>query len=810
MAVTASVAEPAGPDPVAFSNIRFDTGRNWTVVERGPRMVLRPTNDLIRSQARITIEPAAPFAGTVEAGLDAAWAKALGGRRATEEPAREEPREIEVGGVVTSMSAPVVPAGGLLVVVVKAGPKLTTLTVSADTDLARELTAAFVGPILLTLEVVPDRPPPPGAIAGPAAPGPDPSDSFDWDGPDEFRYGIYDHGCLEPDDEYAELVRTAKGFVGAVQPRTVAFADALATAKKLLSVPEARAQYDAAGDFASAEHPRRYVAGAAIRAVAGDPFGAMAQLLAGIDAAPDDPDVLLGLAAVLAEAGMPNESLAFLGRLRETGKTPAMAMGLSAEGAVAYLSGYDEMLRGKLPEAKTKLQQAIRAEPLLNEARRALSLVQAHEGAGGAGARTYLDGMWRFIPRKRLLCGGTADDSQRPSVDEMFDTSKGVPGKLVEFRHPRGPDDLPKFFEMLGRFSEHYAAIQDAQGQRAIRLGASLPQGRGNDTTPYDAWADGMSVLLGGLDEQEPLILKLEADMDASQRDAEAAVARAAAKAGKKAIALAVGSASQDLCPQLKDILSQGMAEARPWLVHYETMQRRYAKTLHRMQTGLNAHIGDPRWHAYNDAALRSELAARSLGLISSMLDGYGTVQAQVGDLACAARDEAAEGSEAEVEGGPSCPSGMRNMAYKFAFELPGKRAGPRPKLGFQVDCEKIALDLELDLVAVDGGLAEFGLGGFAQIEMYHSGEWSLFMGPRVGGSIGGSGASFKDGLWVKAAADGTITELGGRVSADATLRTPRGDSLNAPVDDMVFNLLPEPPKPQRGPRIKAFRGAVR
>lgn len=111
--------------------------------------------------------------------------------------------------------------------------------------------------------------------------------------------------------------------------------------------------------------------------------------------------------------------------------------------------------------------------------------------------------------------------------------------------------------------------------------------------------------------------------------------------------------------------------------------------------------------------------------------------------------------------------------------------------------------------VAVEGGLAEFGLGGFGQVEMYRSGERSPFMGPKVSGSIGGSGGSFKDGLWIKAAADGTLTELGGKVAAEATLRTPRGDSLNAPVDEMGFNLLPEPPKPQRGPRLKAYRGAA-
>lgn len=812
LAVTATVSDPTGPDAVRYSNVRFDAGHNWTVAERSPRMVLKPTDATFREQARITIEPATPFGGTIDAGLDAAWAKALAGKATREAPERNDAREIEAGGAVASMSAPITPAGGLFVVAVKAGSKLTVLTLEADTDLAHTIAMTLFLPVLMSLEVVPDEVPPPGATPGTLTPGPDPSDAFDWDGPDEFRYGIYDHDCLRPNDEYAELRRTASGFVGAVKPRDVRYDDALKTLKKLLDVPAARAQYDAANGFASKEHPRLYTAGAATRALQGDPFGAMAQLLAGVDAVPDDPDVLFSLASVTAEAGMPNESLAVLGRLKATGKAPAMAMGLSADAAIAYLAGYDEMLRGHLEEAKQELQQAIRREPFLNEARRVLSLIQAHQGAGAAGAATYLDGMWRFTPRKHVLCGGNQDDSQRPGVDEMFDTSKGVPGKLAEFRHPRSADDLPKFKATMDALGLSYASFVHAQGQREIQLGASLPQGHGRGATPYDAWAEKMSTLIEGLDESEPLILKLQADADASEKDALEAMGRAGLKLGRKVTALAAASgANVDICPEVKSYVTQALAEARPYIVHWDTMQRRYAKTWYRMATGLNAHIGNAKWHAFNDASLRTTLAGHSAALISSMTTAYGATVAPAGTiyLACAGADGDAGGAYAEPEEGPTCPDGMRNMAFKYAFEVPGVKHGHSPKLGVQADCDKFTVDIEYDLLGVDGALAEFGLGGFAQVEMYRNGEWSLFMGPRAGGSIGGSGGTLKDGIWVKAAADGTITELGGKIAAESTMRLPGGESISAPVDEMVFNLLPEPPKPVRGPRLKAFRGAI-
>ena len=156
LAIAATVPGATGLDNVRFSNIRFDTAQNWTVVQSAPQMILRSTSDGIKAATKITIEPATPFSGTIEQGLDAAWAKALSGRSPRDEVSREEPQEIEVGGVVATIGARVPPAGGVLVVVVKAGAKLTTLTFTADTDVAYGLGLLLSRPIVISLEVVPD------------------------------------------------------------------------------------------------------------------------------------------------------------------------------------------------------------------------------------------------------------------------------------------------------------------------------------------------------------------------------------------------------------------------------------------------------------------------------------------------------------------------------------------------------------------------------------------------------------------------------------------------------------------------------
>jgi tetratricopeptide (TPR) repeat protein len=805
LAVAVTVSDPTGSDTVRFSNIRFDTAQNWSVVQSAPQMILRSTNDGMKSAMKITIEPAKPFPGTLEQALDAAWSAARGGRTPKEEPTREEPREIEVGGFVATIYAPLAPSGGVLVAVVKSGAKVTTLTFSADTDLAYGLGLMLSSPVVLSLEVVAE-----GGVAvtggGPGSAGPDPGDAFDWNGPDVFEYGIYDHGCLRPEDEFGELRRTADGFVGSVPSRPVTYAAAMETLRKLLRNGAARAQYDAAGSFASKEHPRLFTAGAAARVMQGDPAGALAHLLAGIDAAPDDPDVLFNLASVLGEIGLPNESLAILGKLRETGRSPAMAMGLKADAAEAYLEGYDEMLRGNLAVAKAKLQTTISNQPFLNEARRVLSLIQAHEGGAAQGKKTYIDGMWRFNPGTPVLCGESLDKTRRPTVDKMFDTSRGKPGRLVDFRHPHAADDLPGFIEKVSALETRYASEAQAQGARLIRLGDVLHKSQGRDPTPYEAWADEMSSLIASLDEDEPLILKLQADRDASEKDAEAAVGRAASKVNMKLNELVL-SGKKDLCPDQRSATTQAMSEIRPYLVHWETMQRRYAKSWYKMTTGLNAHIGDPKWHDFNDASLRADLAGYSVALLEDISSAYAHVNILTSN--CLADAEQAYGTYLAPEEGPTCPDGGANLSFKYAFELPhppGAHAGP--KLGFQVDCEKFTVDIEYDFIGADGALAEFGLGTFGQVEMYRKGDWSLFAGAKVSGSVGGSGGSLKDGIWIKGSADGTISELGGKIAAETTMRTPEF-SVSSPADEMVFNLLPEPPKPKRGPAIPAFRGAI-
>src|SRR5512134_2673040 len=109
--VAVSAMVHPGLDKTQFSNIRFELGEFWVIAQQAPNMVLRPNNEIIRAQARITIEPAATFSGTIEQGMEGAWRAALGGKRVAGEIDRQEEREIQVGGKVLVQGAQFSPQG---------------------------------------------------------------------------------------------------------------------------------------------------------------------------------------------------------------------------------------------------------------------------------------------------------------------------------------------------------------------------------------------------------------------------------------------------------------------------------------------------------------------------------------------------------------------------------------------------------------------------------------------------------------------------------------------------------------------------
>lgn len=803
--LAATLAAAPAADEVRYSNIKFQLGGNWEVARQSTTsMELRSTNDVIKTAVRVTITPYTMFEGTLDQALDTAWTGALAGHAANGDVSRDGEREVVEGGSLNSQSAAVTPVGGRAVAVVKQGSRVTRLLMTADTEVAYGVSTAFFGFLLSTIEIVPDGPVTSGAQGaggGPVA-GPDPSDGFDWDGPDWFEYGVYDHDCRSLGDEYAELVRANNGLVGAVKPRAMTLPDSLARVRTMLAIPEAKAQFDAATKAASGQSPKIFVAGAAARLMEGDPYGALAHMLAGVTAAPEDPTVLFNFASVLAHVGMPNESLAVLSKLNASDRKPEVADGIPPDAAISYLTGYDEMLRGNLAEAKAKLKSTIQAEPFLNEASLSLALIEAHQG--GDGKATYRKGAYRFKPTKLVFCSNDKS-SERPPVDDMFDTSKGKAGVLSNFRHPKNVDELQKFMEYRGAVlvPRLTAAAEAAQARVQAH-----PSPRTVDPSPYDVWADRMSMLMEGLDENEPLILKLQADVDASEKDVHNAAEIHIGGLVKKDLAL-LAAGGPIPCDEVRSNINQALGGMRAYLVHWELMQRRYARTWYRMTTGLNSHIGDPKWHEFNDASLRAQLLALDGLMLEGIAGVYGGIATQLPMVQDCLQDAQSDGSLQTSEDSDGCPPGMKGLGFKYSFELGAGGLNPAktlPKLGFKVDCKKFTIEVEYPALKVPllGPLGELSLGGFAQLEMGHKGDWSVFAGAKGSASAArGPGVSEKAGIYASGNARDGLTDLGGRVSLDAAGKS--SEFAISKSDSMDFSIMPSPTPPVRGPGLRHF-----
>jgi tetratricopeptide (TPR) repeat protein len=620
--------------------------------------------------------------------------------------------------------------------------------------------------------------------------------TFDWDGPDEVSYGIYDHSCLRWVKEFEHLVRAGDSLIGAVAPAAKTWQATLVGARAVLGDAGAKATYTGVKSFASATRPDLFSAGAATSLMIGNPKATLAQLLAGIEAAPDDPDLLFNFAAALAMQKMPNESLAAIERLRSLGKLPVLAYGVNTEAALAYLVGYDEMLRGRLVEAKTNFNAAIARGPFLYEAKRALALVQAHEGNSGAAKNTYLDGLWRFKPKQLVYCSDNHDEV-RPPVDDMFDTSKGVEGRLVNFWLPDKASDLGPWGKMVGGLATERLALAEPLKQRMIE--ASNNPKFANTDTPYNAWANKMTDLIDSLENIEPYVLAARDRSDRAIEQAQQVAGRNQADVIERVQQLALMPGEH--CLVYRSLISQGIRGVVPYAERYEAAQREYARIWFKIATGLNARIGDAEWRERNDLSLRAELESMNAGMLAQISLWFSFPA----DIANDCPEPPPTGGDMlgqpTAGAGSPCDQLLGGLKFSNSFVVPGREDGG-PKISYEVGCDRIKADIKYDLLAGKAGDFGTALGGFASIDVGRNGDYTVFAGARAEANAPGVKGGIKSGLYLQGD-NGGVTGVGGRVTLDGSLGY--GKLSKSAGDDMKFNLLPEPPAATRGPALRAF-----
>lgn len=200
----------------------------------------------------------------------------------------------------------------------------------------------------------------------------------------------------------------------------------------------------------------------------------------------------------------------------------------------------------------------------------------------------------------------------------------------------------------------------------------------------------------------------------------------------------------------------------------------------------------------------RVELAGLDAGLIAEMLSLYGAIGAAYAGIEeqCVSNTPGSGNSQATPDG-PACPPGLKGTGFKYALGLPNDG----PKVGIKADCKAITFDIDFPFYKAKSpnGLVEFGLGGFAQVEMEYAGNWTVFMGGKGSLSVGGVGGQEKVGIYVKGNVADGATEMGGRVAFDGTAKA--GDyTISQKGDSMDFVVIPAPAAPKLGPGLRQFR----
>ena len=796
-----SAQDPPKPgEKVRFSNIKFSLSQ-YVIESSTPNMVLRPQLAAIKDQAKLVISPAVPFDGTLKQGCEAAWNSLKSGKSVRGEKYESEPQNVLGGGKLMHMGSQFEPAGGGAAIVILADGKLTRMALTMETDIAYQYSAMSLGAFLMSIEVVKDQPESGGTgISGGPSSGPDAGDSFDWDGPDRMEYGIYDHDCRQLNEEYDELVDSNKQLVGSIKPRAVTYEAALNAARLVLKNPEAKTQFDFAEKYGTKENPKVYLATATTMLLDGDAFGALAQILAGVDAAPTNPTLQFNLASLLAEINMPNESLAVLKHMEATAKKPEMAAGLQPGATMDYLNGYNQMLLGKVSEASAKFKSVIAAEPFLNEASHCLALITAKQG--GNGKAVLQKGLFRFPVKKTVFCVQGETDSQRPSVDSMFDCSKGVPGVLSDFRQPNGIDNYKAFVKVIMRLTDDLR--KELEARKAAVTANPSPYG----PTPFDKWAEKMFDLMQGLDEREPVFLKLQKDIEDSRNDFHKAADIHYARLIQRTNELALDPTPHK-CPMFRDAAAQALNAMRPYVVHLELMHRRYAKTSYRILTGLLARFPKGKWRDAAEAYTRSWLTELDVQMVLDVWQCYGPINAGIAGIIheeCLADGNGTYNLPSQPNLVP-CPPGLKDAGFKYSLGLPDNGTSLGPKVGAKVGCSGITFEVEFPLVKAKApsGLIEYGAGGFAQVEMEWGGSWTVFAGAKGSISIGPAGVTEKSGIYVKGKVGEGATEMGGRVQFDAQGKA--GDyTISNKMDKMDFTIIPAPTPPKLGPGLKSFK----
>lgn len=826
--VNGSVGLPA-PERVKFNNLSFDLGGNWVVMEQAETMLLRPTDKGIADRAQLRVGPAMTARGQTpaqreadsQAQLDQLWPSLISGREIAGSVAKGTGNlNIDGDARTYHRSAYFKSGGGVDVYLIcdnrsdgkRNGPDFRVTLFVLATDSVPYAQRHLVETYMLTTlnsarfesgEVISTSARSGGFDVGfkPSDQGPDPYDSIDWDGPDQFANGVYDIHPVNPIRELKQLTMLGQPFIGTVQPKEMNFNEALAHVRSLLNDPKTKSEYEALKKKMGGTDPFMLQGVAFAGIVSGRPFDALMDLFAAYELYPNDPDTLLNLAGMLAHVGMPNESMAVLKEMERRGKKPSPPAGINPDAAIEYLKGYNQLLIGQTLTAKGHLHQAINLDPFLKEAAVALAVAQKMTGEEEEAEKTYYYGVWRRRPAQYVLCGGVKSKPEnqtvRPPITDMMDVSHGTPGVLPQFHHP---ENLAQALGLKDRYER-------VQLQTRAEVDAGLKEGdalmnklSARRKTASEVWANHIDFLIETLGD-EPVVKKLWDAREKAKKELAEATTRIAQHNAPIEQQL-VETNPHNYQAEFNKLAEDGLRAVRPFAQAYDLAVRRLHRTMHRYFTGLAAHLGDRDWHKRETLWIRDDTGLTWGSLVSHLESMYHIVTS-----AAVGKDPSGDAEKLEHPEVAECPDGMRDLALQITIKSP-LPAGEGPEFSLKQTCEGVGFEAAFMVGLNEEGLIETAAGVFAALEIARHGDMTIFAGGKGQLGVAGASSEGRAGVYFTAGHDGQIKDMGARANLEGLQKVAGmpgvSVTLNRELHDGKMSFMPCLPMPERGPDLRA------
>jgi hypothetical protein len=488
-----------------------------------------------------------------------------------------------------------------------------------------------------------------------------------------------------------------------------------------------------AGTADGAEH----IAGAAV--IAGAPGAALAAALQAHAKAPADPRPLVNAAALLPDLGLATEALTLLDAADRLPAPKASApLGIPLKAVSRNNRGYALLALRRWQQAAAPLREATHMSAFLTEADLNLGQALMCTGDEAQAAHFFIAGARRnqFKPDRVDSPNVPPATTDAAQAVNLFDLSAGVQRQLPELKYPTTPEQMVAAYPLYHQIEYVTTpAVIKAGNARYNAANAKIPRNINRATTQR-----ALDIIMAiGNAPNAPGLRDLSARLSADSHTAHVFTDNfwfTKMKTWDETLPTATLKAT--CTPALTAAHTQWLADMRA----LDRSTREYWRAYSKYATGLAANLSNPAYHALAESLIAAQ--AENLyytglfGLVwtwnisewghrSMCVEGAG---APSPDLAWKAPQQTPPAAE--------CGPGVA-APHNLVLTLPP----PFDHISLKANCESVSAQIESPEPGIKGFIS---VGGDLR-----TGETTVIIGPKVGGSIPGLsvGAGFETGIYV-------------------------------------------------------------